>query len=39
MNFINHNFGTGDTTDIRIAGADPRFESYKSKMTEKMFLR
>lgn len=39
MNFINHNFGTGDTTDIKIAGADPKFEVYKSKMTEKMFLR
>lgn len=39
MNFINHNFGTGDTTDIKIAGADPKFEAYKSKMTEKMFLR
>lgn len=39
MNFINHNFGTGDTTDIKIAGTDPKFEAYKSKMTEKMFLR
>lgn len=39
MNFINHDFGTGDTTDIKIAGADPKFESYKSKMTEKMYIR
>lgn len=39
MNFINHNFGTGGTTDIRIAGADPKFEAYKRKMTEKMFIR
>lgn len=39
MNFINHNFGTGDTTEIKITGADPKFEAYKSKMTEKMFIR
>lgn len=38
-NCIDHTFGTGSTTDFRFAGCNPRFASYKDKMTEKLFNR
>lgn len=39
INYINHDFSIGDTTSIKLISVDPKFEPYKSRMTEKMFLR
>lgn len=39
INYINHDFNTGDTTSIKLISVDPKFEAYKSRMIEKMFIR
>lgn len=38
-NFFDHGYGTSYTTNIKLAACDPNINSYKSKMTEKMFDR
>lgn len=38
-NFFDHSYGTSYTTNIKLAACDPNINSYKMKMTEKMFDR
>lgn len=37
--FLDHSFGTSNTTTIKLASCNPRCDSYKSHITEKLFNR
>ena len=37
--FLDHSFGTSNTTTIKLASCNPRCDSYKSRITEKLFNR
>ena len=39
MNVLDHSFGTSDTTSIKLTSWNPKCDSYKSRITEKLFNR